>query len=206
MLRVGLTGGIGCGKSTVASLMRELGCTVIDADRLAHEFLVPGQSAYDEIVREFGTAILETNGRVNRAKLAEIVFASPSKLDQLNRIIHPRVLQTIDRKLGELERAGTTSIAVVEAALLVEANYHNKLDRLVVVWCRAEQQRERLRARGLSLEEIERRIAAQIPLDAKRRFATDEIDNSETPVETRKQVERLTSRFKQLAASTKPLS
>ncbi len=205
MLRVGLTGGIGCGKSTVASLMRELGCTVIDADRLAHEFLVPGQAAYDEIVREFGTAILETNGRVDRAKLADIVFASPSKLEQLNRIIHPRVLQTIDRKLGELERAGATPIAVVEAALLVEANYHDKLDRLVVVWCRPEQQRERLRSRGLSLEEIERRIAAQMPLEAKRRFATDEIDNSETPVETRKQVERLISQLKQLAASTKPL-
>jgi dephospho-CoA kinase len=205
MLRVGLTGGIGCGKSTVASLMRELGCTVIDADRLAHEFLVPGQTAHDEIVREFGAAILETNGRVNRAKLAEIVFANPSRLERLNRIIHPRVLQAIDRELGELERAGTTSIAVVEAALLVEADYHNKLDRLVVVWCRPEQQRERLRARGLSLEEIERRIAAQMPLDAKRRFATDQIDNSETPVETRKQVERLTSQLKQLAASTKPL-
>jgi dephospho-CoA kinase len=205
MLRVGLTGGIGCGKSTVASLMRELGCTVIDADQLAHEFLFPGQAAYDEIVREFGAAILETHGRVNRAKLADIVFASPSKLERLNRIIHPRVLQTIDRELGELERAGTASIAVVEAALLVEANYHNKLDRLVVVWCRPEQQRERLRARGLSLEEIERRIAAQMPVEAKRRFATDQIDNSETPVETRKQVERLISQLKQLAVSNKPL-
>lgn len=199
MLHAGLTGGIGCGKSTVASMLREFGCTLIDADLLAHKLLEVGRPTYDEVVREFGTGILDSERRVDRRKLAEVVFADSRKLQRLNHIIHPRVIKVIERQLAEAARNGA-SVAVVEAALLIEARYHEQLDRLIVVWCRPEQQRERLRLRGMSAEQIEKRINAQMPAEQKRRVATDEIDNSGSIEETRQQVERLADKLKRLAA------
>ncbi len=200
MLRVGLTGGIGCGKSTVAIQLREFGCAVIDADRLANKLLDRGREAYAEVVREFGKGILDIQGHIHRERVAEVVFADPSKLERLNRIVHPRVIEIIERQLAEYASAGSPSVAVVEAALLIEAGYHEKFDRLIVVWCRPEQQRARLLTRGMSPEQMEKRIAAQIPVEEKRRMATDEIDNSGTIEETRRQVERLAAKFKRFAA------
>jgi dephospho-CoA kinase len=199
MLRVGLTGGIGCGKSTVASMLRELGCAVIDADLLAHKLIETGRPAYEEVVREFGTGILDPQGQVDRGKLAAVVFEDSRKLQRLNHIVHPRVIEIIERQLAEAARNGA-AVAVVEAALLVEGRYHEQLDRLVVVWCRPEQQRERLRLRGMSPEQIDKRINAQMPAEQKRRVATDEIDNSGSIEETRQQVERLADKLKRLAA------
>ena len=205
MLRVGLTGGIGCGKSTVAAMMRELGCTVIEADTLAHRLIGPGQPAYDEIVREFGRQVVAADGRIDRAKLAAIVFADPTKLQRLNRIVHPCVIEALDRELAELERAQPQAVAIVEAALLIEASYHERLDRLVVVWCEPEQQIERLvnrsSGRGMTREEAGRRIAAQMQLDQKRRMADDEIDCSGSLEETRRQVESLVRNLKLFAAA-----
>ena len=201
MLRVGLTGGIACGKSTVAARMRELGCHVLDADKLAHQLIEPGQSAYEEVVREFGPAILLSDKRVDRARLAEIVFADRAKLAKLNAIIHPRVIAEQERELAALESDEPGAVAVVEAALLIEAGYHKRLDRLVVVWCRPEQQLERLLARGLTRTEADQRIAAQLPLDRKRVLADDLIDCSGTLDRTRVQVEELVGRLKKLAAS-----
>ena len=201
MLRVGLTGGIACGKSTVAAIMRELGCTVLDADTLAHRLIEPGQPAYDLVVKEFGFDILKPDGVIDRKKLGGIVFADRARLDQLNRIIHPRVIEARDRQLTEMEFANPQGIAVVEAALLIEAGYHKNLDRLVVAWCRPEQQRERLQARGLSVEEAEQRIAAQMPSEEKRRMADDVIDCSGDLEETRRQVAALITRLNAEAAA-----
>jgi dephospho-CoA kinase len=200
MLRAGLTGGIGCGKSTVAAILRELGLPVVDADPLAHAIAQPGQPAYQEILEEFGAAILDVNRGIDRAKLAAIVFSDPQKLSALNRITHPRVLQAIDREVADLAASGQRMV-VIEAALLIEANYHEKLERLVVVWCRPEQQRERLRERGMTAGQVEARIAAQMPLEAKRRLATDEIDNSATREETRAQTARLAGELRKLAGA-----
>jgi len=199
MVRVGLTGGIACGKSTVAALLRDLGCQVIEADKLAHQLTGPGQPACEEIIREFGKEILGADGRIDRKALGEIVFRDPERLKQLNQIVHPRVIQEQDRQLAVWKQAGNVSVAVVEAALLVEAGYHKRVDRLVVVWCRPEQQRERLRLRGLTPEQIEQRIAAQMPLEEKRRLADDQIDCSGTLEATRRQVEELFRHLKQLA-------
>ncbi len=199
MLRVGLTGGIACGKSTVAALMKELGCSVIEADKLAHQLMEPGQPAYQEILHDFGDQILDANGRIDRRNLGEIVFHDPDRLKRLNEIVHPRVIQEQNRQLATWEREGSVRVAVVEAALLIEAGYHKHVDRLVVVWCRPEQQGERLQARGLTPEQIEQRIAAQMPLEEKRRLADDEVDCSGTLEATRQQVEKLVRRFKQLA-------
>ena len=201
MLHVGLTGGIACGKTTVAAMMRELGCVVIEADQIAHRLIEPGQPAYEEVLREFGRGVRAADGRIDRKKLAAIVFSDPAKLERLNRIVHPRVVEELDRQLAEVERTQPGAVVVVEAALLIEASYHERLDRLVVVWCEPEQQVARLLARGLTLEQAERRIEAQMKLDQKRRMADEEIDCSGSLEATRQQVENLVANLKQLAAA-----
>ena len=201
MLHVGLTGGIACGKTTVAAMMRELGCVVIEADQIAHRLIEPGQPAYEEVLREFGRGVRAADGRMDRKKLAAIVFSDPAKLERLNRIVHPRVVEELDRQLAEVERTQPGAVVVVEAALLIEASYHERLDRLVVVWCEPEQQVARLLARGLTLEQAERRIGAQMKLDQKRRIADEEIDCSGSLEATRQQVENLVAKLKQLAAA-----
>jgi dephospho-CoA kinase len=201
MLRVGLTGGIACGKSTVAAMMRELGCRVIEADGVAHGLMQPGQPAYHEIVREFGQQILAANSAIDRAKLAPIVFSDAAKLSRLNQIVHPRVMEEQDRWLDETQSAEPQSVAVVEAPLLIEAGYHTRVHRLVVVWCAAEQQKERLLARGLTREQAEQRIAAQMPLEEKLTLADDTVDTSGTLEATRRQVEQLVAMLKLLAAT-----
>jgi dephospho-CoA kinase len=196
MLRLGLTGGIASGKSAVAAMLREMGFPVLDADALAHKLIEPGQAAYDDVIREFGLAITVADGRVHRAKLAAIVFADRTKLDRLNAIVHPRVEAALLRQFEEWERKGVRDAAFVEAALIVEAGIHKKLDGLVVAWCEPAQQLERLLARGLSDEEARRRIAMQLPVAEKLRHATEKIDCSGSLEETRRQVEALAAKLR----------
>jgi dephospho-CoA kinase len=196
MLRLGLTGGIASGKTTVAAMLREMGFAVLDADSLAHKLTEPGQAAYDEVVREFGASILGADARVDRAKLAAIVFADPAKLARLNAIVHPRVETAVHQQFAEWSRNGARDAAFVEAALLVEAGYHKNLDGLVVTWCRPEQQLERLRARGFSDEDARRRIAAQLPIDEKLRYATEKIDCSGSLEDTRTQAAALAAKLR----------
>jgi len=204
MLRVGLTGGIGCGKSTVAGMMRKLGCHVLDADDLAHRLIEPGQPAYDDIVREFSREILDASGRIDRGKLGAIVFADASRRAKLESFIHPRIFEARAKELKTLEEADPHGVAVIEAALLVEAGYYKQLDRLIVVWCRPEQQLARLIdpafGRNMMPDQAKRRIDAQLSLSEKRKLADDEIDNSETVEETERQVVALVEKLKRLAA------
>jgi dephospho-CoA kinase len=206
MLRVGLTGGIGCGKSTIANMMRELGCHVFDADQIARQVVEPGQPAYDEIVREFGRDVLLPNGALDRAKIAAIVFADPTRLARLNAIVHPQVLAQHDRDLERLERHDPEGIGVVEAPLLIESGYYKRLQRVILAVCTPEQQIKRLTdaesGRGMTREQAEARIAAQMSLAEKRRLATDEIDCSGTLEETRRQVTALVTQLKQMAAAS----
>ncbi|MBZ5644574.1 MAG: dephospho-CoA kinase [Acidobacteriia bacterium] len=202
MLRVGLTGGIATGKSTVVAMLRELGCHVLEADKIAHRMIEPGAAAYDEVVREFGRGILLPDGRVDRPKLGAIVFADPKKLARLNAIVHPPTLAAQDRELAEIEQAEPHAIAVVEAALLVEAGYDKKLDWLVVTWCTPEQQIARLTeagaGRGLTVEQARQRIAAQMPVEEKRRLADEEIDCSGSLERTREQVAALYAKLRKM--------
>ena len=191
MLRLGLTGGIASGKSAVAAMLREMGFRVLDADSLAHKLIEPGQPAHDEILHEFGPSITDASGRIDRAKLGAIVFSDRAKLDRLNAIVHPRVAEVVFRKFDEWDRKGTRDAAFVEAALLIESRIHEKIDGLVVAWCKPEQQLDRLLARGLSEAEARRRIAAQLPVEEKLRLATEKIDCSGPLEETRRQVEAL---------------
>lgn len=196
MLRLGLTGGIASGKSAVAAMLREMGFAVLDADSLAHKLIEPGQPAYDEVLQEFGQGVVAPDGRVDRAKLSAIVFNERAKLDHLNAIIHPRVAEVIFRQFEQWQRGGMCDAAFVEAALLIESGIHNKLDGLVVAWCEPEQQLERLVARGLSEAEARRRIAAQLSVEEKLRFATEKIDCSGSLEETRRQVEALAAKLR----------
>jgi len=196
MLRLGLTGGIASGKSAVAAMLREMGFAVLDADSLAHRLIEPGNPAYDEVLQEFGQAVLAPGGRVDRAKLSAVVFNDRARLDRLNAIVHPRVAEIVFRQFVEWERAGTRDAAFVEAALLIESGIHKKLDGLVVAWCEPQQQLERLVARDLSEAEARRRIAAQLPVAEKLRLATEKIDCSGSLEQTRLQVQALASKLR----------
>jgi len=198
MKKLGLTGGIASGKSTVAAMLRELGFRVLEADLVAHKLMEPGQAAHDEILREFGADLADTAGRIDRAKLAAMVFADAAKLAALNRIIHPRVEEITLRQFAEWEKDGVRDAAFVEAALLVEAGIAAKLDGLVVAFCRPEQQLERLLARGMSEVEARRRIAAQMPVEEKLKHATERIDCSGAMEETRAQVKALAERLRKV--------
>ena len=200
MLKLGLTGGIASGKSAVAALLRELGFPVLDADSASHRLMEPGQPAHEEILKTFGSEVIDASGRIGRAKLAAIVFTNPGKLKQLNAILHPRVEQVIFRQFEEWQRSGVRDAAFVEAALLVEARMDEKLDGLVVAWCEPAQQLERLRARGMSDAEARRRMAAQLPLEEKLKHATERINCSGTLEETRTQVQALAAKLRKRAA------
>ena len=205
MLRIGLTGGIASGKSTVAALLRDRDYPVLDADVLAHELLEPGQDTYHEVVREFGDGILTSGGRVDRRRLGAIVFADAGKRERLNQIMHPRIQQIVAQWFEVLDRPGGPDFAIEDAALILEARANRNFDRVVVCWCRPEQQIERLKARGLSLEDAEQRIQSQMPLDEKRRLADDVVDCSGSIEDTEKHVEELISRWKQLATRSRKI-
>ncbi|HTQ85097.1 MAG TPA: dephospho-CoA kinase [Candidatus Solibacter sp.] len=200
MLRIGLTGGIASGKSTVAARMRELGLSVLNADLLAHRLMEPGQPAYEDVVREFGRDVLAADGAVDRKKLGDIVFADAAKRERLNAIVHPRVIAAREEELEQMEARDPRGLVIVEAALLVEAGYYKKLDSLIVCSCRPEQQLERLRARGLGEREARERIAAQLPLEEKLRLADDVLDCSGSVENTLQQTDALVERLLKQAA------
>ena len=199
MLRMGLTGGIASGKSAIAAMLREMGFPVLEADIVAHKLIEPGQPAHDEVLREFGAELADAAGRIDRAKLAAIVFADRAKLAMLDSIIHPRTEEIIFRRFEEWQQSGVRDAAFVEAALLVEAGFDQKLDGMVVAFCTLEQQIERLRTRGISEVEAKRRLAAQLPVEEKLRHATETINCSGTLEETRSQVRALAAKLRKRA-------
>jgi dephospho-CoA kinase len=200
MLGVGLTGGIATGKTAVVAMLRELGCRVLEADKIAHQMIEPDGPAYEKVVREFGSGILTSERLVDRRKLGAIVFAEPARLTRLNAIVHPPVLEEQSRQLAAIAQADPHAIAVVEAALLIEAGFDKKLEYIVVTWCTPEQQLQRLTAtgtgRGLSVEQARQRIASQMPVEEKRRRADTVIDCSGTVEHTRAQVIELFAKLK----------
>src|SRR6266849_1059809 len=196
MRKLGLTGGIASGKSAVAALLREMGFRVLDADSIAHKLIEPGQHAHDAVLQTFGANLADASGRIDRGKLAAIVFADPAKLAQLNAILHPRVEQLIFQQFDEWQKAGVREPVFVEAALLIEAGLTAKLEGVIVAWCVPEQQLERLRARGMSEADARRRLDAQLPVEEKLRRATHTIDCSGTLERTRAQVQSLAAQLR----------
>lgn len=203
MTPVGLTGGIASGKTTVCSQLEAKGCTIIDADVVAHKLLLRGQPGYEPVVKAFGGKILGDGGEIDRGKLGTVVFGDRSKLDQLNQLLHPEVLRTIGERLESLRVAGGVRV-IVDASLMIESGFHHNFRRLVLVTCSLEQQVDRLMARnGLTQEQARQRIALQMPLEKKRAYATDIIDNSGTHERTRMQVDALFEDLERTAWATK---
>jgi dephospho-CoA kinase len=204
VLRVGLTGGIASGKSTVAKLFRELGAHVLDADRIAREIVPPGSQALARIVRAFGREMLRPDGTLDRAALGAVVFADAGKRRVLEGILHPLILAEIDRRVDELERSDPQGIAVVEAALILELGRQEEFDALVVVWADEAQQRRRMMQRdGLSAQEADRRLDAQMPLAEKRSRAQFVVDNSGDLAAGRADAERVFGELQRLAGAGK---
>jgi dephospho-CoA kinase len=189
MLRVGLTGGIATGKSTAGAMFVELGCHLIDSDRITHELLQPGQAVHTAVVQEFGKDILAADGSIDRRILGNLVFSDPKARAMLNSLVHPAVIQRQQQWLQEVEAEDPQGIAIVDAALMIEVGTYKNYDKLVVVTCRPEIQKQRLRARStLSEEQIEARIRSQMPMEEKAKYADFVIDSSGPIAETREQV------------------
>lgn len=201
MLRVGLTGGIASGKSSVARIFAQLGAHVIDADRVSRDLVPPGSPALAQIARAFGKEVLRPDGTLDRATLGTLVFADTAKRRVLEGILHPLILAEIDRRSEQLARDEPQGVAVVEAALIFELSRQAEYDAVVVVWAEPEQQERRLIARdGLSAEEAHRRIAAQMPLAQKRLRADFVVDNSRDAAACRADAERVWRELARLAS------
>jgi dephospho-CoA kinase len=191
---LGLTGGIGSGKSMVARMFAQLGADVIDADQLAREVVEPGQPALAEIVTAFGQDILLPDGRLNRSKLAGIIFADAGARARLNAITHPKIRERMDAEIAA--RRSGTGVLIVDIPLLYENARTGTVETVIVVWVDPETQLRRLQERdGLTAEEARQRIAAQMPLDEKRTRADLVVDNSGSRESTRRQVEAIYRRY-----------
>ncbi len=203
MLRLGLTGGVACGKSTVGQMLVKRGAHFLQADNLAHQLYAPGQPTYDKVVARFGREILKDDGTIHRSRLANLVF--PDRIEELNAIVHPAVIEAQTRWMAEVERDDPKGIAIVEAALLIEAGAHKDFDKVIVVTCDWEHKVEHYAQRtGLSLPaaraEVERRSAAQFTDEEKVRHADYVIRNSGSIEDTEQQVEKVWRDLHQQAA------
>ncbi|MDT4968908.1 MAG: dephospho-CoA kinase [Acidobacteriota bacterium] len=179
MLRVGLTGSIGVGKSVVSSVFAALGCFVLDADQTSREVVAVGSRGLAEVVEAFGNDILQLDGALDRGRMRDIIFTDENKRQLLNSILHPFIIAAQDELLRDWEAKEPDGIAIVDAALMIESGGYRRFDKLVVVHCSPEIQIERLMARNrISREEAERRVNAQMPQDEKVRFADFLIDTS----------------------------
>lgn len=189
MRRIGLTGGIGSGKSTVASMLASRGAVLIDADAIARELVEPGEPALEALVDEFGSSILQPDGSLSRATLASIAFRDPGATERLNAIMHPRIAEESRRRMDE---APDDSVVVYDMPLLVETGQQSLVDVVVVVDAPEDVQIERaVGMRGLEEQDVRRRIALQASREERRSVADVVIDNSGSRDETEEQVDRL---------------
>ena len=197
MKTIGLTGGIGAGKSTVSQILAELGAFVIDADKVGHEIYLPGKEAWQQVVAEFGHDILAADQTIDRKKLGAIVFASDAARKKLNAIVHPLMFHDIRRRVTEKRADGFTKPIVVEAAILIEANWLPLVDEVWVVITGKSAVIERVAAqRGLSARDTETRIASQLSDAERLKYANIVIRNDGSVEALKKQIhtawERLT--------------
>jgi dephospho-CoA kinase len=191
-LLVGLTGGIATGKSTVSELLRQLGCEIIDADRLARDVVEPEQPAWKQIVADFGRGVVNADGTLDRKKLGAIVFADPDRRKRLEAITHPAIRARFQARLDELAAQGFAGIVVFDAPVMIESGGYRNMDRLVVVVTDEATQASRLRTRdGTDDTEGRRKIASQMPLAEKAKLADYVIDNSGDRETTAAEVRRV---------------
>ena len=189
-LRVGLTGGIASGKSTVAEMLRQLGAVVIDTDQIAREVVQPGSPALQSLRERYGESILDDDGSLRREQLGEIVFASPAEKEWLEQLLHPLIKARADELAQQASEQGT-AVVVFDVPLLLESGWDKNVDQVWVVYVPPAVQRQRLALRdGFSESAVSARLAAQWPIDKKVQQADLVIDNAGTLDQTRRQVER----------------
>ena len=188
MLKVGLTGSIAVGKSHVLRVFAELGCHVIDADKIARDVVAPGTEGLKAVVATFAD-VLNLDGTLNRAKLGQIVFADETKRQKLNSLLHPLIIVAQDDQIREIEARDPNGIVIIDAALMIESGGYERFDKLIVVHCAAEIEVDRLMKRdGLSREAAAARISTQMPQEVKKKYADFLIDTSGSFEATRAQV------------------
>ena len=196
MLRVGLTGSIGVGKSFVASIFVELGCHVLDADQTAREVVMPGTPGLKALTEAFGEEILNPDGTLNRKQLGAVVFNDESQRQRLNHILHPFIIARQDEIMNGWEAEDPDGIGIIDAALMIESGGYKRFDKLIVVHCRPEVQLERLMLRDkLSRDEALRRISSQMSQEEKQTFADYLIDTSDGFESTRAQTEAVNQKL-----------
>ena len=190
MIVIGLTGGIGSGKSEVARMLESLGAEIIDADRIGHQAYLPNTDIWKHVVERFGEQILQSNCEIDRKKLGAIVFSDPMALAQLNSIVHPRIYDMINDGLVAL-RNRDTSVAVVEAAVLIEAGWVPLVDEVWVTESTEDTVVDRVgRRSGLSAEQIRSRTRSQLAQGERARYATVVLENNHGLKELREQVQK----------------
>ena len=191
---LGLSGGIGCGKSTVAKMLSDLGAVVIDADAIAKEVLEPGQIGYENVIHKFGDGVLDTSGNIDRKKLAELVFQDASQLSQLEDIVHPAVVARVAQIRESLPNTATV---VYDTPLLVEKKLQNQFDRVLMVFADLDVRKQRLVDRGLEIGDIEARLANQVSDEQRAAVADFVIVNNGSLQELRDNVTKV---WQQLSA------
>lgn len=202
MLKVGLTGGIASGKSTVSEAFARLGAKVLDADEVAREVVLPGKPAWTKLRHTFGSEFFHPDGRLSRSKLRRLVFADPEQRSRLNAIVHPEVMREIDFRFEQLTSSTEHGVVLVDVPLLIEVGVAHRFDKVVVVYVDESVQVMRLMQRdGLSREEARQALSVQIDLREKAKKADFVIDNSGTPEETQAQVEKVWQELLALAGS-----
>lgn len=196
MLVIGLTGGIGCGKSTVAEMFAALGVPIIDMDHIARQIVEPGQPVLRQITREFGTHILNDKGQLNRRKLRQLVFATTEKRHRLEAILHPLIRQETERQLAELD----APYCIVVIPLLIESNQRSLVDRILVVDVPETLQISRTMQRDdVSAFEVQEILSAQVDRNSRLAAANDVIDNSTDLEQVRIRVAELDQQYRRLA-------
>ena len=199
MLVVGLTGGIATGKSTVATIFKNAGAMIIDADLIAREVVKKGQPAHRAIVKEFGKKVLLADGEINRSVLGDIIFNDPHKKDLLNRIVHPYVGREQDRQLKQIEKADPNAIVILDIPLLLESGMYRDLSEVVVVYASEHIQIQRLMQRdNIPRADALARVRSQMPIEEKKDKATIVIDNSGSRENTRKQTLKIFQQLKEI--------
>lgn len=199
MLKIGLTGGIGCGKSTAVNRFRELGVPIIDADAIAREVVKPGQPALTEIADCFGHEALLENGSLNRGWLRQTVFSDKQALQQLENILHPRIKKEIQRKMDEYS---DMAYAIVDVPLLLEKNYQPLFDRILVIDCMPDQQRERVKVRDGSEEQvIDSIMQSQIGREARLQQADEILDNMSSIIDFYKKIDKLHAKYTEISGT-----
>ena len=192
MFVVGLTGGIASGKSVVSNMLRDLGASIIDADEISREVMIPHTKCWEEVIASYGSELLLEDLTIDRKKLAISVFKDSKKIKKLNRIVHPYIMQRIEEMIDEMRGKDPQALVIVDAALLVETGVYKHYDKLIVVYVNKETQLKRLIIRdAMSEEEAESRIDLQSPLTEKLKVADYIIENEGSLSKTREEVEKV---------------